>query len=231
MKPAFWARRTHKWIGLIIGLQALLWMISGVYMTVISLDIIHGDHLAHTRGEPLVPSAQWLSPEQILSQHPGLTSYRVRHLLDEVVYEIHAKEGVSLIDAKSGARISPLDKDIARALGESMYQGTGKVSSVEWITQAPQEIGARRPVPLWAVRFSDTGETTLYFSPDTGELVARRHSLWRWFDFLWMLHIMDYDARTDVNNNLLRVAAAVGLIFALSGVWLLLYSFRRRDAA
>lgn len=33
MKPAFWARRAHKWIGLVIGVQALLWMLSGVYMT------------------------------------------------------------------------------------------------------------------------------------------------------------------------------------------------------
>lgn len=229
MKPAFWVRRTHKWIGLFIGLQALLWMISGVYMTVISLDIIHGDHLAHTRGEPLTPAAQWMGPGQLLEQHPGLTSYRVKHLLDKVVYEIHAEDGASLVDAVDGSRLSPLDKDLARALGESMYQGDAAVSSVEWITQAPSEVKTR-PVPLWAVRFADSGETTLYFSPDTGELLARRHSLWRWFDFLWMFHIMDYESRSDVNNNLLRVAAVTGLVFALSGVWLLLYSFRRRRA-
>jgi hypothetical protein len=53
-KSAFWARKAHKWISLIIGVQALLWMISGVYMTVISLDIIHGDHLAHAHQQPLV---------------------------------------------------------------------------------------------------------------------------------------------------------------------------------
>ena len=33
MKLPYWVRRTHKWIGLIVGVQALLWMISGVYMT------------------------------------------------------------------------------------------------------------------------------------------------------------------------------------------------------
>ena len=38
MKPAFWARRAHKWIGLVIGVQALLWMLSGVYMTVVPLE-------------------------------------------------------------------------------------------------------------------------------------------------------------------------------------------------
>ena len=52
MNPSFWARKTHKWIGLVIGVQALLWMISGVYMTAISLDVIHGDHLAHVVDDP-----------------------------------------------------------------------------------------------------------------------------------------------------------------------------------
>jgi hypothetical protein len=51
------------------------------------------------------------------------------------------------------------------------------------------------------------------------------------FDFLWMLHIMDYEQRSNVNNTLLRVASTVGLLFMLSGVWLLFYSFRRRSAA
>ncbi len=39
---------------------------------------------------------------------------------------------------------------------------------------------------------------------------------------------MDYENRTDLNNNLLRVAALIGLGMSLSGVWLLFYSFTRR---
>jgi hypothetical protein len=68
-------------------------------------------------------------------------------------------------------------------------------------------------------------------SPHTGELLAKRHDLWRWFDFLWMFHIMDYEERSDVNNTLLRITASVGLVFALSGLWLLFYSFSRRRTA
>src|SRR3546814_9748490 len=60
---------------------------------------------------------------------------------------------------------------------------------------------------LWRVEFADNSESTLYLSPQTGELIAKRHDLWRWFDFLWMFHIMDYEERADVNNTLLRVAA------------------------
>jgi hypothetical protein len=43
-----------------------------------------------------------------------------------------------------------------------------------------------------------------------------------------MLHIMDYDERTDVNNPLLRVATWSAFAMALSGAWLLIWSFQRR---
>ncbi|MBN8888495.1 MAG: hypothetical protein J0I77_22470 [Rudaea sp.] len=230
MKPAFWARRAHKWIGLIIGVQALLWMVSGVYMTSVSLDVIHGDHLADIDVEPLQSPSRWLDSAALAARYPDLMAYKIKQFMGKDAFEIHHGGKVLLIDAVSGAQITPLDESRVRALAASMYQGDAAVRAVEWITQAPSEV-ATRPVPMWAVSFADRGDTTLYFSPDTGELLARRHDLWRWFDFLWMFHIMDYESRTDVNNNLLRTAAASGFAFAASGLWLLFYSFRRRAAA
>ena len=230
MKPSFWARRAHKWIGLFVGVQALLWMISGVYMTVVPIDVIHGDHLAHAAGDALQAATPRMDQAAVMGRYPGITSFKLKRLLDRDVYEIRQGAQVALIDAASGARISPLERDAAVALARKAYQGEAEIVGVEWVTKAPQEV-ARRPVPMWAVRFADSGDTTLYFSPDSGDLLARRHSLWRWFDFLWMFHIMDYDTRNDVNNTLLRVAAAVGLLFALSGAWLMFYSFRWRRSA
>jgi len=137
-----------------------------------------------------------------------------------------------LIDAHSGVQISPISRELVLERAKEIYQGEANVREITWITQAPQEVASRAMfAPMWAVRFDDRANSALYFSPHSGELLARRHDLWRWFDFLWMLHIMDYDTRTDVNNTLLRVAAGVGLVFALSGAWLVFYSFRRRSAA
>ena len=48
------ARKTHKWLALIIAVQAVLWMLSGLYMTAIHIDIIHGDHLVRApRQQPI----------------------------------------------------------------------------------------------------------------------------------------------------------------------------------
>ncbi|MBF6024862.1 PepSY domain-containing protein [Lysobacter niastensis] len=230
MKPAFWARRAHKWIALVVGVQALLWMLSGLYMTSISIEIIHGDHLAHASSKPLVPTASVIGPDALSAQYPGITTFRLKRFLDREVYEVHQPEQITLVDARSGARLSPLDEAAARQLATSLYQGEAPIASVKLLQEAPREV-ASRPVPMWGVTFADNNETTLYLSPQTGELLAKRHDLWRWFDFLWMFHIMDYEEREDVNNTLLRTASSIGLVFALSGLWLLFYSFSRRRAA
>lgn len=231
MKPAFWARRAHKWIALVVGVQALLWMLSGLYMTSISLDIIHGDHLAHAeKAKPLATSASLIDADELIQRYPQLTTFRLKRLLDREVYELKYADAIALIDARSGERLSPMNDAMARKVAQSLYQGKAPIHSAELITEAPQEVKTR-PLPMWRVEFADNSETTLYLSPHSGELLAKRHDLWRWFDFLWMFHIMDYEERTDVNNTLLRIAASIGLVFALSGLWLLFYSFSRRRLA
>ena len=230
MQLASWVRRTYKWIGLVIGIQALLWMISGLYMVVVPLEVIHGDHLAHVPTQHLAASADRMPQARLHDAYPGITSVRLKVLLEKEVYEIRQGKQFSLVDAVTGKTISPIDRATVLALADAAYAGEGSVRGVEWVIRAPSEVGSR-PVPLWAVHYDDAGKDTLYFSPFSGELVARRHELWRWFDFLWMFHIMDYEERANVNNSLLRAASITGLAFALSGAWLLFYSFRRRRQA
>lgn len=230
MKPAFWARKAHKWIGLLIGIQALLWMASGLYMTSISIDVIHGDHLAHVEHAPLDRSKLAVTPEALALRFPAMQGFKLKWFLGRQVYEVRHPGGIALVDAADARVISPLPEATIRKAAVGLYQGKAPIESVSLLREAPQEVGGR-PVPMWQVHFADRGGTSLYLSPQSGELLAKRHSLWRWFDFLWMLHIMDYEARENVNNTLLRVATIVCLGFALSGAWLLFYSFNRRRSA
>src|SRR3546814_18806007 len=85
---------------------------------------------------------------------------------------------------------------------------------------------SRKP-PFWQVEFEGWNRPTLYLSPSTGELISRRHTLWRVFDFVWMLHLMDYDERTDVNNPMLRIETWSASALAISGAWLLIGTFKR----
>lgn len=220
-------RRVHKWLALFVGVQALIWVATGFYMVVVDLDVIHGDHLVRPVKPPQFVTGEYVSPANIARAAPDATEIRLDRYLDAPVWRAEGPQGARLFDARSGAALSPPDQSAITQLAKHYYAGTGDIVSVHLRDRLPQEVQSRK-APLWQVEFSGWNRPTLYLSPATGELVARRHALWRIFDFAWMLHIMDYDARTDSNNMLLRVASGAAFIMALSGAVLLLWSFRIR---
>jgi uncharacterized iron-regulated membrane protein len=223
-KALFW-RRTHRVLALIVGVQALLWMASGLYMTAISIDVIHGDHLAHTHRPALAAVGPLKAPAAVGIAHAE--ALRLKQWQGRPVYEVGKGPQARIIDARTGAVLSPLTRATAQSIAQALYQGDGAVESVRWLTAAPQEVGTR-PVPMWQVRFADGVATTLYISPFTGERLATRHTLWRAFDVMWMLHIMDYRTREDIGNPLLRIAAGLGLLLTLAGLVLSFWALRGR---
>ena len=221
------ARRTHKWLALFVGLQALIWTLSGLYMTVVHIDIIHGDHfIRHAAARPIDP-ARLVDPLAAARAVPGADGVRLHWLLDRPTYIVSGKGGASLVDAATGERLPPPSETQVRQLADHWFTGDERLVKVSLIDRIPGEIRGRKP-PLWRADFDGWNKPTLYFSPQTGELVSRRHELWRVFDFVWMLHIMDYETRDNVNNPLLRVFTWAAVVTALSGAWLLVYSFPRR---
>ena len=230
MRAPFLARKLHKWIALIVGAQVLFWMLSGAYMATIDIDFIHGDPLVKNVNRSLdgnLPNLYRLSA--VFEQYPDAIQVDLVSRLGEPHYVVTAESSTAMLNAVNGQIISPVKKDIAIALARYYYAGDGEVSGASLLTDEmakPSEIQTR-PLPLWQVRFDDSIATTFYISP-TGELITRRHTFWRLYDFLWMFHIMDYENRSDINNNLLRVAALVGFTFALSGIWLLFHALKRR---
>jgi len=208
----------------------LLWMVSGLYMTAIDIDTIHGDHLARADASPISIGTPLVELDALSARHGGITTFRLKRLLGREVYELRHANGTALVDARTGEDLGVLDEARIRELATAYYTGIAPVRSIEKLARAPAEV-SNRPAPLWRVEFADRHETTVYISATNGDLLAKRHDLWRWFDFFWMLHIMDYDERSDANNALLRIASATGLLFAATGVWLLFYSFKRRRPA
>lgn len=221
------ARRTHKWLALLVGVQVVLWTLTGVYMVVIHIDTIHGDHLVRAPAVEPYDLAGIVSPARIVAEQPGSSELRLQRYFDRPVWRVETAEGRALFDARTGQRLPPPTELEIHQLARRIYTGTDEIVSVKLLTEAPQEMQSRKP-PYWQVEFAGWNRPTLYLSPATGELISRRHNLWRGFDIAWMLHIMDYDERTDVNNPLLRVATWSAFAMALTGAWLMIWAFPRR---
>ncbi len=108
---------------------------------------------------------------------------------------------------------------------------TAEVQEIEWLESASPGSEIRgRNFPVWKVTFEGSESLNLYLDPWTGEILARRTTRWRVFDFFWMLHVMDFENRDDFNHPLLQIAAFLGLLIALSGVilWALTTSLFRK---
>lgn len=221
-------RATHRWLAYLLGIQLLIWSVTGFYMVAVQLDFIHGDFLVRTSTIPLKPEAV-LAVNDVASRFDDVTSVRLFRLptFDQPLYEVSVGSGRKLLDAVSGADVM-LSREHIEALAFRYYAGRGTVDRVALLEQLPTEVRGRA-TPLWRVDFDDAYKTSFYIDPINGTLVTRRHRWWRVFDIAWMLHIMDYGAeRDDVNNQLLRWSAVFGLVFGVAGLGLLFWSFRRR---
>ena len=219
-------RKIHKWLGFFIGLQVVIWSLSGLYMTVVHIDTIHGDHLVRPASVKTANAAALKDPLAIVATSRA-QGVRLTWVRDRPAYSLQTEHGEKLVDAASGTPLKALSEGEIRTIAKSTYTGAEEIVSAALITEIPGEIRGRK-APLWRVEFAQWNKPTLYFSPTTGELVSRRHELWRVFDFVWMLHIMDYDERENVNNTLLRAFTWGAVLMASSGIWLLFYSFHRK---
>jgi hypothetical protein len=79
-----------------------------------------------------------------------------------------------------------------------------------------------------AVTFDDARHTTVYVSTELGTVQKFRNRPWRQFDFLWMLHTMDYAGRDNITNWLLRAFSILGLATVASGFTLFFVSRKKR---
>lgn len=214
LKPL--VQRIHLWAGLILGVQVLLWMASGVVMSFLPIELVRGETAAYSAPERALEAQTYASPGGIIAQTEGVTSVELRRFLGQAVYVAEGPGGAAMFDAATGEKLTPLKEADARRIAKLDFVGEGEIARATLLSFPPQEY--RGATPVWRVDFNDKHRTRLYISPDTGEVRARRNDIWRLYDFFWMLHIMDYEDREDFNNPLIMTASAAGLIFALSGL-------------
>ena len=219
-------RKLHKWLGLIIGLQLVLWAVSGVVFAWLDHDAVEGaGSVRSAEAAVLSPSALKTEPAAWLGDYASQDLYDVRavSLADRWVWRVELRDRVELRAIEDGSRVR-LDEDWLRRLALSRYGGDGRLIAATLQTQP--DIASRASGPVWQAQFDDPQRTALYFAADDGHFIAARTASWRLYDFFWMLHTMDYTGRDNFNNPLIIAIGMAALWLSISGVLLLTRSFR-----
>jgi hypothetical protein len=224
----FYIRKTHRYLGVFIGIQFLFWTVGGLYFSWTDIGEIRGEHL---RKEPSAIDfgAEFISPKTAVenvgrdASGAKIEDLRLIRIGGEPFYEFTVmdksdRKRFIIADAVSG-KIRPLiTKAEAETIANASLVKPQKISSTVYLTE--KNVGGHheyreKPLPAWAVAFEDG--LTVYLSAETGQIGAFRTNSWRVFDFFWMLHTLDFAGRDNINNYVLRAFSILGLATILSG--------------
>lgn len=223
-------KRLHKWVGLLIGIQVLLWLLSGLLISLLDPAKVSGQQWARSatdesrtlRSDGLLEPGE-LSEKQLMGAQKIDLSLRN----GQPVYEIKRDGSEIRINAMDGSTIVTSKAD-AEKLAREDFTGDGNIVSIE-AGMAPDLETRTSSGDYWKVNFSDNANTSIYISVSTGKILERRNRYWRVRDFFWMLHIMDYSGREDFNNSLIIIVVLTAIWLGISGFILLFGSFNRYD--
>ena len=206
-------RKTHRYLGLFLGVQFLLWTISGLYFSWTDIDEIHGDQFKNLGYQPKAFDSL-MSPTAIKISG-GLQSIELRDLDSTPYYWVNNSQ---LINANNGKLRSGITKTEALYVAKNYMKQGLEVVAIDLIKETGKHHEYRKKLlPAFVISYKSDENIKAYVSIIDGKFQTVRHQDWRWFDFLWMTHTMDYEGRDNFNTIILRAFSLLGLITVFSG--------------
>ncbi len=206
-------RKIHRYLGLFLGIQFLMWTISGLYFSWTDIDEIHGDHFKQL--PPESTSFTGLLGISEIKDIEKISSMELLEIAEAPYYWINSSV---LYNAQTGELKEQLTSDEALKVAARYMQPSLKVAAVKLIEKVgPHHEYRGRPLPAYEISYESKEKLKAYVAVQNGAFQTVRHRNWRWFDFLWMTHTMDYKGRDNFNTSLLRIFSLLGLITVLSG--------------
>jgi hypothetical protein len=213
------AGKVHKWLALLMAVQILFWFVSGLFFAIAPIERVRSEHVIAKAAPlpiPLDQAGEGLRRIAAGGAAPG-EKVELRAMLGRSVALVTGgEERPRLYDLASGRRLSPIPAALAVRIAEADHAGEQRAQRVEMVTEESPEY--RGALPAWRVQFDDGANRSLYVAADTGAVAARRSTLWRTFDFLWSLHIMDFKNHEDFNTPLQIISTALALIVIVTGI-------------
>ena len=225
-------RKTHRYLGVFIGIQFLFWTLGGLYFSWNNMNDVHGETL-------LKQEKKYFKSVDFSKIQKGVTTLNSEVKIDSVhsinIIEAFEKplaqfkyfEGhhlkIQLIDAETGNLRPPFSGQECLELVERQLNEPIPIVAAEFLqkhsTGSHHEY-RKKPLPAYAFTLDHSTKTTIYVSTELGQITSVRNNNWRRFDFLWMLHTMDYSTRDHITNWMLRIFSILGILTIFSGFYL-----------
>ena len=215
--------RWHIWLGWLVGVPIVMWMVTGLFMVSRPIEEVRGNHLRKDVPEQALPSDTNIAV--VLPQESTRPVRSVTTIMagGRPVTRFTYMDGSVERFAADGSRIKPVGEIAARMIVAQQIEGGDSIVSATAFDADKVPFDFRREEPVWQIALENGAH--IYVNRETGEIAAVRTRWWRVFDFMWGLHIMDLQTREDSSHPILILFATLGLIGSVLGCVLM---FRRR---
>ena len=209
----FLVRKTHKYLSILISIQLLLWTISGIYFAFNQIELVRGEQYR-------LPQVFSIDLSKINLVLDSVKSIQVARRFGEEILIVRKEAGTEYLNLE-GIALEKLTREQATSVVSTVTSLT-PLEVEEIIDPEPGSEYRGRKLPLFKVVTKDqeNDEINVYVDAISGQVVAIRSKQWRLWDLMWGLHIMDWDARDEINNWLLKLFSVLALISSLTGVFI-----------
>ena len=231
IKRQMYTRKTHRYLGLFIGVQFLFWTIGGLYFSWNDMDDVHGETLLD-KTEHTFQFSYNDTVRKLLTALQEIDSMPIETVEGIVVNQdsllrVSRKDDIKFINLSKNSIQGSLSKAAAVSFVQSRLYEKIDTSHVEYFTKKDITKGHEyrgNPLPVYAITMNHPTNTTVYVHPEMAKIMKVRNDNWRRFDFLWMMHVMDFETRDSITNWTLRIFSVLGLLTILSGLYLFFIS-------
>jgi hypothetical protein len=220
-----WVRKFHKWASIVVGIQFLLWLLSGIYFNLMDGTKAKGrtyqasiNYKRPLAGDPLV------EPAIVLLKTPPSVAIELIQILGEPFYKLthekglypHFKNKYTLMNAYTAKRFL-IDEQVAAEIAKLSYNGPGEIFKIKLLDPTIPDFPKQKN-SAWEIHFDDVIDTIVYVEANSGRIIGHSDTHKRLADIFFMLHFMDYGNNGSFNN-------IQNMFFAIAALWLILSGF------
>ncbi len=242
------ARRWHRLLMWLVSAQLLIWAVTGLYMVSVDIHDIHGDRILAPQASLPVRDIDasfqqiidQLHAQDMLFSHislrtlakpmfiitTGSSPYQAQRFASTTAQPAALPLQQQFIIAQTQAQLVEPYRS-ASVTSFALQSRASSLAAPEPFDSLPDEVSSRYQ-QAYRISLDTWDNVTLYVHPTTGEIITKRHSLWRIFDWAWRFHITDYDDGANVHNRWLQLLAIVSLAAVIFGSITLIYRFKAR---
>jgi uncharacterized membrane protein YkoI len=206
----------HRYLGLIIFIQVILWSFSGFFMYFLDFSDLYSSPpekpIDLTSKMTSIPEIKIIT--DITFPNEKIMQISLKNITGKPFYNIKTDKREFLINQENKV-IKLVPEEMVKTISTEKYSGNGQIQKIELLEKS--EGNYISGTPIYRVSYNDKQKSELYINPNNGELLAKRKALWGFYNTMWEFHLMKYTSNQKLNKNLLLISAVISLFVSVTG--------------